>query len=54
MKEQDTTSGSKNPHEMQISNLPDKGFQVMVIKMFALWGDEWMNTVRTSTKRWTI
>ena len=32
MKEQDTTSG-KNLNETEISNLPDKEFKVMVIKM---------------------
>lgn len=32
---------------MKISNLPDKEFKVMIIKM-PISGEEWMNTVRLS------
>ena len=32
-KEQDKTSEKKNLNEMEISNLPDKEFKVMVINM---------------------
>ena len=35
---------------MEISNLPDKEFKVMVIKMVTNSGEEWMNMVSTSTK----
>ena len=35
-------------NEMEISNLPDKQFKVMVIRIFRNSGEEWMNTVRTS------
>ena len=52
MKEQNKTSG-KNLNEMEISNLPDKEFKVIIIMMLTeLW--KRMNTVRTSTKRWKI
>lgn len=32
IKKQDKTAGKKNPL-MEVSNLPDKGFKVVVIKM---------------------
>ena len=41
-------------NEMEISNLPDKQFKVMVIRIFRNSGEEWMNTVRTSTMRWKM
>ena len=41
-------------NEMEISNLPDKQFKVMVIRIFRNSGEEWMNTVRTPTMRWKI
>ena len=37
MKEQDTTSG-KNLNETEISNLPEKEFKVMVIKVLTRHG----------------
>lgn len=46
MKEQDKTS-VKEFSEMEISNLPDKEFKAIVIKI----GEEWTNIVRASTKR---
>ena len=36
---------------MEISNLYDKELKVMVIKILTNSGKEWMNTMRTSTKR---
>ena len=42
MKEQDRIS-EKVLNEMEISNLPDKEFKVMVIKMLMDLGREWMN-----------
>ena len=41
-------------NEMEISNLPDKQFKVMVIRIFRNSGEKWMNTVRTSTMRWKM
>ena len=38
-------------NEMENSDLPDKQFKVMVIRIFRNSGEEWMNTVRTSTMR---
>lgn len=49
MKEPDNTP-EKDLNEMQLSNLPDKEFNVMVIKILTELG-EWMNIERTSTKR---
>lgn len=37
--------------EMDISNLSNKVFKVMVIKMFTKLGRRWMNTMKTSIKR---
>lgn len=45
MEEQDKTL-VKEFSEMKISNLPDKEFKAIVIKI----GEEWMNIVRASTK----
>ena len=50
IKEQDK-SAEKDLKEMEISNLPDKEFKVMVVKMLTSLGEEWMNTVGTSAKR---
>lgn len=36
---------------MWISSFPDKEFKLMVIKMLTELEEEWMNTVRSSTKR---
>ena len=39
---------------MEISNLPDKGFKGMTVKMFKNSGEHWMNRIRiekSSTKR---
>lgn len=50
-KEQDSTPvGGKYLNEIQISNLPDKEFKVMVIKMLTELKRRMMDTVRTSTK----
>lgn len=38
-------------YKMQISSFPDKEFKFMVIKMLTELEEEWMNTVRSSTKR---
>lgn len=47
-KEQGKTPGEgKNPNEMEVSNLPDKEFKVMVTKMLT---KLWKRTVRTSIK----
>lgn len=48
-KEKDKTS-DKEPNEMEINNGPDKDFKVKVTKMLTE-PREWINTVRTSTKR---
>lgn len=52
-KKQDKTS-EKDPSEIEISNLPDKEFKVMVIKMLTKTREEWMNTVRTVRQRQKI
>lgn len=36
---------------MKISNLLDKEFKVLIIKMLTGSEEEWVNTVRTSTQR---
>lgn len=54
MKEQDKTSGGKKFNETGRSNFPDKEYKVRVIRCSPNWGEEWMNTVRISTKRWKI
>ena len=36
---------------MEINNLPNKEFKVMVIKLLTEWKEEQMNIVRTSKKR---
>ena len=48
VEEQDKTPG-KNPNEMQVSNLPDKKFKAMIIKMLTDPGRRRMKTVRTLT-----
>ena len=50
MKKQ-TKTLEEDPSEIEISNLPDKEFKVMVIKMLTKTREEWMNTVRTVRKR---
>ena len=49
MKERDTTP-EKKCNELEINNLPDKEFKVMVIEMLIDLGRR-MNSERTSTKR---
>ena len=49
MEEQDKIS-EKKLSEIQISNLPDEEFKIMVLKMLMSSGEHWMNKVRTSTK----
>ena len=44
----------KKLHEMEINNLSDKEFKVMIIKILTNSGEEWMNTVRTSKKKYKI
>ena len=39
---------------MEISNVPDKEFNVMIVKGSLNLREEWMNTVRISTKNWKI
>ena len=46
MREQDKTL-EEEPSEVEISNQPNKEFKVMIINNS---GEEWMNTVRISTK----
>ena len=48
-KEQDKNY-SKTPKEMEISNMPDREFKVMIIKILDV-GKEWRTSVRPSTKR---
>ena len=48
-KEQHKAS-EKHLNEMEVSNLPDEVFKVMVMKILNL-REEWMDTVRTSIKR---
>ena len=45
MKEQDKTSEELS--EVEIGNLPDKVFMVMIIKMIKELEEEWMNRVRS-------
>lgn len=49
MKEQHETS-EKELHKMELSKLSHKEFKVIVIKRLTVITEEWMNTVRTSTK----
>lgn len=49
MKEQHETS-EKELHKMELSKLSHKEFNVIVIKSLTVIREEWMNTVRTSTK----
>lgn len=49
MKEQDKNQ-IKELNEMDISNLPDKEFKIVVIKIL-IGFEEWMNSVRTSRKK---
>ena len=50
IKTQDKIS-EKDLSDMKISNLPDKEFKVIVIKMLTKLRRVWMNTVRTSEKK---
>ena len=49
MKEQDKIT-ARELNEMEISNMPDREFKVMVIKILDL-RKEWKTLVRPSTKR---
>lgn len=44
-------SQKKDFDSMKISNLLDKEFKVLIIKMLTGSEEEWVNTVRTSTQR---
>ena len=48
-KEHDTTS-KVELNEVEISNLPNKEFKVMIIKKFTKFGRKWLNMVRISTE----
>ena len=37
-------TSEKEINKLEISNLPDKGFKIMIIKMSMTSGEEWMNT----------
>ena len=50
-KEPDKASEKNKLNETEISNLSDKEFKVMVIKIFTKPRRKWMNTVQTCTKR---
>lgn len=39
---------------MEMSNVPNKELKFMVIKMLTELGEEWMNIMGISTKRWKI
>ena len=54
MKKQNQNIRRKNFNEIEISNLPDKEFKVMVIKIFTKPRRKWMNTVQTCTKRFFL
>ena len=54
MKEEDNTLPLKDLNEIEISNLPDKGFKVMVIKCSQNSEKDCLNTVRISTELETI
>ena len=41
----------KELNKTEIRNLPDKEFKIVVIKMLTNSREEWINSVRTSTKR---
>ena len=51
MKKQNQNIRRKNFNDIEISNLPDKEFKVMVIKIFTKSRRKWMNTLQTCTKR---
>ena len=51
MKKQNQNLRRKDFNETEISNLSDKEFKVMVIKIFTKPRRKWMNTVQTCTKR---
>lgn len=52
MKEQDKISGKKKDlNDTEISNLPDKEFKVMVIKMFTVLRRGMDEHMRTPTKK---
>lgn len=51
MKKQNQNIRRKNFNDIEISNLPDKEFKVMVVKIFTKPRRKWMNTVQTCTKR---
>ena len=48
-KEQDKTS-EKELNETEINNLPGKEFKIIVTNMLTKLGEEWTNSVRTSTR----
>lgn len=45
------TSGIKKSIMKHVNELPDKGIKMMVIKMLTELGRQWMNKMRTSTKK---
>lgn len=53
IKKQGKTS-ENNFSEMEMSNSPDKEFKAIVIKRLTELGEEWINTVRTSTRKWKM
>lgn len=42
MKQQDKTSGKKKLNEMEVGNLSNKEFKVMVKRMLQNWEEEWI------------
>ena len=54
MKKQNQNIRRKNFNDIEISNLPDKEFKVMVVKIFTKPRRKWMNTVQTCTKRFFL
>lgn len=44
-------TSEKEINKLEISNLPDKVFKVMIIKMSMTSGEEWINTGKSLTKK---
>lgn len=54
LKKTHNKTSEKVLNEMEINNLPNKEFKIMVIKMLTELGRKMMNIVRTSAKRYKI
>lgn len=50
----ETKEQRKTLNEMEVCNLYNNKFKVMIIRILTNSGEEWMNTVRISTKKYKI